>query len=166
MAVSETLILVMLIAGAAFMIFEAIAPGADLIVVGIALFLTGLVGWLIPGATLPVLLLVFIAVAVTSYYLYDELVSFESGEGDQTSGSDDLEYNEGTAVEDITPESGRVNLDEGAGMSTKFQARCPHGRIEEGTRVIVTDAGGGSILEVMPMDDSRVDELLTESERI
>ena len=166
MAVSETAILIMLIAGAAFMIFEAIAPGADLIVVGIALFLTGLVGWLVPGVTLPILLFIFVAVSVCSYYIYNELVSFETGEGDQTSGSDSLEYNEGTAIEDITPESGRVKLDDGAGMSTRFQARCPHGRIEKGTRVIVTDAGGGSILEVMPMEDSKGDELLTESEKI
>ena len=166
MAVSESVILILLIVGATFMIFEAIAPGADLIVVGIALFLTGLVGWLIPSVTLPLLLLVFVGVAVSSYYLYHNFVVFENGEGDQTSGSDDLEYNEGTAIEDITAESGRVRLDEGVGMSTKFQARCPHGKIEEGTIVMVTDSGGGSILEVMPMDDSKVDELLTESDRI
>jgi membrane protein implicated in regulation of membrane protease activity len=166
MVVGEIAILFMLVLGAGLMVLEAVAPGSDLIVVGITLFATGLTAWLLPGASLPLLLFVFVGVGISSFYGYRKMVDFDNTKAQKTDSSSDLEYREGTTIEDITSEKGKVKLDEGAGMTTEFQARCKYGTISKGTRVIVTDSGGGSILEVMPSEESERDKMLETSEQL
>lgn len=158
MPVSETIIIGTLVAGAVLMILEALAPGANFIVVGVTLLLTGLSALLIPGITLPVLLLIFILIGGSTLYFYNNVSIYEENV-DKTSDSKDLEYTEGVVINKVTTTEGRVKLDQGSGMSRKFQARCPQGSIEEGTRIIVTDSGGGSILEVVPENEKDMEEM-------
>lgn len=155
MAVSELILLSIVSVGALLMIMEAVAPGSDLVVVGFSLFVTGVFGWLVPGVTLPILIVVFILVSLASYYLYENYFVLEIS-GDDTSDSSDLMYSSGTAIEDINSNSGKIRLDEGVGMTDEYQARSEYGKIEKGSRVVVTDPGGGSVLNVIPESEKDV----------
>lgn len=158
MVLSQTVILGMMIIGATLIIAEAFIPGADLLVVGFTLFVTSLVAWSLPWLSIPIIFVISVIVAVGSFYLYHNYITYGNEKG-KTSDSSDLEYTEGTVVEKVTKTSGRVQLEEGSGMSTVFQARSPEGEIEEGTEVIVTDSGGGSILEVVPTEEKQMDKM-------
>lgn len=158
MAIGETVILGMVVIGAVLMILEALIPGANFIVVGVTVLLTGLSALAIPGVTIPILVVIFTIVGASTLYFYNNIDLYED-DVDQTSDSDDLEYSEGLVIDEVTPNRGRVKLEESTGMTDRFQARCPQGSIEEGTKIVVTDAGGGSILEVVPRDESEMDEM-------
>jgi len=158
MAIGETVILGMVVIGAILMMMEALIPGANFIVVGVTILVTGLLALLIPSVTIPILVAVFVVVGASTFYFYNNFSLYEDNV-DQTSDSGDLEYAEGVVIDKVTPNDGRVKLDESTSMSKKFQARCPQGMIDEGTRVVVTDAGGGSILKVVPTNESGMNEM-------
>lgn len=154
MVAYSTIILIMLLLGIAFVTFEALIPGSDIIVVGTSMIFSGLVGWVFPFIGMIGLLLTLIATSVLTYFGYKNIVDTSRGEEGETSSISNLEYSRGQAIERITSNSGRVKLEDGAGMSDKFQARTNVGTIKSGNEVVVSDASGGSVLEVVPYEDT------------
>jgi len=153
MALSDqALPLVLTVGGAALCIAEAIAPGAHFIVVGVALLLAGLIGLLVPALAGPLALAVLVgvigAVTLYGYRRYD----LYGGKGEaRTRDSGDLEGQDGIVTETVTPSAGQVRLRDG-GFDPTYSARTVSGEIPEGSEIIVTDAGGGSVLTVESVD--------------
>jgi membrane protein implicated in regulation of membrane protease activity len=149
----ETLSFVLVVIGAGLMIAEAIAPGAHLIVLGVALFVAGLVGMYAPAAwglgspfALALLVLGFGAVALYVYRRFD----FYGSKGvARTSSSDSLAGQEGRVTERVTETEGEIKLEHG-GFNPFYRARTDGDPIEEGTEVVVTDPGGGNVVTVRP----------------
>ncbi|ELZ59319.1 MULTISPECIES: NfeD family protein [Halorubrum] len=149
----DTLPLLLLTAGLLLSMAEALAPGANFIVVGIALIGAGLGGLLlaslaVPGALLTlfmaVLTLVFGAAAFYGYHEFD----LYGGKGQQqTSDSDSLKGKTGTVTERVTPTGGEVKL-AGGGFNPHYSARSMDGEIAEGEEVMVVDPGGGNVVTV------------------
>jgi membrane protein implicated in regulation of membrane protease activity len=152
----DTLPLLLLTAGLLLAMAEAIAPGANFIVVGIALIGAGLGGLLfatlgVAGGVLTLLMaaltLVFGAVAFYGYHEFD----LYGGKGQQqTSDRESLTGTTGTVVEPVTPQGGQVKL-EGGGFNPHYSARSIDGTIPEGEEVIVVDPGGGNVVTVESM---------------
>mgnify|MGYP000636900193 CR=1 FL=1 len=153
MAISDQpLPLLLTIAGAVLCVAEAIAPGAQIIVLGVALLLAGILGLTFPALSGPFALAVLVgtigAVTLYGYRRFD----LYSGDSDATTkDSDDLLGEEGVVTETVTPTDGQVRLRNG-GFDPTYSARTREGTIPEGTEVIVTDAGGGSVLSVEALD--------------
>lgn len=157
--ITDSLVPALLIIGALLVMAEAFIPGAHFIVLGVALFLTGLVALLFGGGPIT-LLIVFLIVSILTLLGYRNLELYGTEQG-TTSDSSDLESQEAVVTQRVTQTDGQVELiGSGTGMSSTYQARAPVGEIPEDTRVLVTDAGGGSILEVMPLEDNEFDEML------
>uniref|UniRef100_UPI0025C55A9F NfeD family protein n=1 Tax=Halovivax sp. TaxID=1935978 RepID=UPI0025C55A9F len=144
----------LLTVGIALSIAEALAPGAHLIVLGVALIVAGIVGLLFAeigllgglGLSLVLALTVLITGAI-SLFVYREF-DFYGGKGvARTSDSTSLRGATGRVTERVTPTSGVVKLDRG-GFSPHYQARSMDDEIPEGTEVIVADPGGGNVLRV------------------
>lgn len=151
-----------LLVGTLLMIAEAIIPGAHFIVLGVAIFLTGVVGF-ITGWGIVFLAVTFVLVSILTYVGYSKLDLYQ-GDGPTTgsSDSDDLVGVEGTVTETVMQGSGKADL-EVTGFHSEYQARTPHGEIPEGTRVLVTDGRGGSVVEVQalgPVDKDAIDKEL------
>jgi membrane protein implicated in regulation of membrane protease activity len=151
----DTLPLLLLTAGLLLSMAEALAPGANFIVVGIALIGAGLGGLLlsslVAGAGLVVamalLTLVFGAAAFYGYHEFD----LYGGKGQQqTSDSNSLKGKTGTVTERVTPTGGEVKL-AGGGFNPHYSARSMEGEIEEGEEVMVVDPGGGNVVTVESM---------------
>jgi membrane protein implicated in regulation of membrane protease activity len=152
----DTLPLLLLTAGLLLSMAEALAPGANFIVVGIALIGAGLAGLVltafgVAGALLTlfmaVLTLVFGAAAFYGYHEFD----LYGGKGQrQTSDSDSLKGKTGTVTERVTPTGGEVKL-AGGGFNPHYSARSLDGAIEEGEEVMVVDPGGGNVVTVESM---------------
>ncbi|MDZ5811041.1 NfeD family protein [Halorubrum sp. AD140] len=152
----DTLPLLLLTAGLLLSMAEALAPGANFIVVGIALIGAGLGGLLLTslgivgaGLTLvmALLTLVFGAAAFYGYHEFD----LYGGKGQrQTSDSDSLKGKTGTVTEPVTPSGGEVKLS-GGGFNPYYAARSLEGEIEEGEEVMVVDPGGGNVVTVESM---------------
>jgi Membrane protein implicated in regulation of membrane protease activity len=132
------------------MLAEAVIPGAQFVVVGVALFLSGLVGVLVGGVFASLVALSFMTVAfgVFAYFAFREMDLYNGPDRGKTSDSDDLSGVTGVVTERVTARGGTVRLDEGGGFDPNFQAESRHGDIEEGEEVIVTDPGGGNVLTV------------------
>ena len=146
----ETLPLVLITAGLLISLAEALAPGANFIVVGIGLLGAGLTGLLLsPLLTagpflLGTLILLFGSIA---FYLYHEF-DFYGGKGQQqTSDSDSLHGKTGRVTERVTPTGGQVKL-QGGGFNPYYSARSLDTEIPEGTDVMVVDPGGGNVVTV------------------
>ena len=144
--------LLLTVAGVALCIGEALAPGAHLIVLGVALLVAGLVGLLVPALSGPLalaaLVLVVGAGALYAYRSFD----FYGGKGvARTSDSDSLRGQEGVVIERVSTTGGRVRLRDG-GFDPTYSARSVEGVIPEGTEIIVVDPGGGSVLTVEAVD--------------
>ncbi|WP_257298432.1 NfeD family protein [Haloarchaeobius sp. FL176] len=156
------------LAGTGLMILEALAPGAHFIVIGVALFVAGLIGMLFsPLGTAPAMAIMVLAVGLATLWVYREF-DFYGGKGSgQTSSSDDLRGNRATVTETVTATDGQVRIVEGGGFNPNYSARTEFGEISEGTEVIVTDPGGGNVLTVAPTDrEDEIDrELRRERER-
>ncbi|MFB6110948.1 MAG: NfeD family protein [Halobacteriaceae archaeon] len=148
-----TLPLLLVVAGIIVSILEAIAPGANFIVLGIALIITGLVGLLFPSSASPLILAgVILVVGAATLIAYRQL-DFYGGKGEgRTQDSTTLVGREGEVEQRVTRSSGRVRLYEG-GFDPTFSARTDGEPIEEGRTVVVVDPGGGSILTVAPAKD-------------
>ena len=152
----DTLPLLLLTAGLLLSMAEALAPGANFIVVGIALIGAGLGGLLlttlgVAGGILTLLLAVFTLVfGGAAFYGYHEFDLYGGKGQPQTSDSDSLKGKTGTVSETVTPRGGQVKL-EGGGFNPHYSARSMEGTIEEGEEVMVVDPGGGNVVTVESM---------------
>ncbi|MFD1571586.1 NfeD family protein [Halorubrum laminariae] len=152
----ETLPLLLLTAGLLLSMAEAIAPGANFIVVGIALIGAGLGGLFlttvgVAGAGLTLLMALFTLVfGAAAFYGYHEFDLYGGKGQQQTSDSDSLKGQTGTVTERVTTAGGEVKLSEG-GFNPYYSARAIEGTIEEGEEVMVVDPGGGNVVTVESM---------------
>lgn len=166
---SLDLSLLLTVSGIVLIIMEAMAPGAHLIVLGVALLAAGLVG-LALGPVLGVLatplalaamVFLFGSLALVVYREFD----FYGGKGaGQTSDSDSLSGQIGRVTERVTETSGEVKLQDG-GFNPYYRARSISGTIEEGSEVIVVDPGGGNVITVDSIEETNFDEIDRELER-
>ena len=144
----QTLPLLLVTAGLALSIAEALAPGAHFIVVGVALLAAGLLGLVLGAAATPFVLaflvLVFGGLALYGYREFD----LYGGKGQaQTSDSGDLKGKTARVTERVTTSGGEVKVESG-GFSPYYSARTIEGEIPEGEEVIVVDPGGGNVVTV------------------
>jgi membrane protein implicated in regulation of membrane protease activity len=153
--------LLLLLAGTVMMLAEAVIPGAQFVVVGVALFFSGLVGVLLGGpfSSIVALALMTVAFGAFAYFAFREMDLYNGPDHGKTSDSDDLSGETAVVTETITATGGAVRLASGGGFDPNFRARSKHGEIEEGEEVIVTDPGGGSVLTVASMDAVRQDSI-------
>ena len=148
----ETLPLLLVAAGLVLSIAEAVAPGAQFIVIGVALLAAGLVGLALGPLAGPfvlgMLVLVFGALA---FYGYRELDLYGGKGQAQTSDSGSLRGSTARVTETVTPTGGEVKLEEG-GFNPYYSARSVDGEIPVGTEVMVVDPGGGNVLTVESLE--------------
>ena len=128
----QTLPLLLVTAGLALSIAEALAPGAHFIVVGVALLAAGLLGLVLGAAATPFVLaflvLVFGGLALYGYREFD----LYGGKGQaQTSDSGDLKGKTARVTERVTTSGGEVKV-EGGGFNSYYSARTIEGEIPEG----------------------------------
>ncbi|SFR37428.1 MULTISPECIES: NfeD family protein [Halorubrum] len=152
----DTLPLLLLTAGLLLSMAEALAPGANFIVVGIALIGAGLGGLVlsslgVAGALLTLFMaLLTLAFGAAAFYGYHEFDLYGGKGQRQTSDSDSLKGKTGTVTERVTPTGGEVKL-AGGGFNPHYSARSMEGEIDEGEEVIVVDPGGGNVVTVESM---------------
>ncbi|ELZ44435.1 hypothetical protein C464_13630 [Halorubrum coriense DSM 10284] len=152
----DTLPLLLLTAGLLLSMAEALAPGANFIVVGIALIGAGLGGLVltslgVAGALLTLLMaLLTLAFGAAAFYGYHEFDLYGGKGQQQTSDSDSLKGKTGTVTERVTPTGGEVKLT-GGGFNPHYSARSIEGTIDEGEEVMVVDPGGGNVVTVESM---------------
>ncbi|MDL5361742.1 NfeD family protein [Halalkalicoccus sp. NIPERK01] len=147
----ESLPLVLLVVGVILTIAEAIAPGAHLIVLGVALVVAGLVGLALGpfiggGALAVALAATVLLVGGVALFAYRELDIYGGKGAGRTSDSDSLRGRTGRVTERVTPSGGQVKLT--GGFNPYYTARSIDGTIEEGEEVFVIDPGGGNVLTV------------------
>lgn len=148
----ESLPLVLLVAGVALAIAEAMAPGAHLVVLGVALIVAGLVGLalgsVLSGGVLAVVLAATVAlVGGAALFAYREFDIYGGKGAGRTSDSDSLKGRTGRVTERVSPTGGEIKLGDG-GFNPFYSARSMSGTIEEGEEVIVIDPGGGNVVTV------------------
>ncbi|WP_049982592.1 NfeD family protein [Halorubrum sp. BV1] len=152
----ETLPLLLLTAGLLLSMAEAIAPGANFIVVGIALIGAGLGGLLlasvgVAGAGLAIVMaLLTLGFGAAAFYGYREFDLYGGKGQQQTTDSDSLKGKTGTVTEEVTAAGGEVKL-AGGGFNPYYSARAIEGTIAEGEEVMVVDPGGGNVVTVESM---------------
>jgi membrane protein implicated in regulation of membrane protease activity len=152
----DTLPLLLLTVGLLLSMAEALAPGANFIVVGIALIGAGLGGLLlaslgVTGAVLTVIMaLLTLVFGAAAFYGYHEFDLYGGKGQQQTSDSDALKGKTGTVTETVTTSGGEVKLS-GGGFNPYYSARSLEGAIEEGEEVMVVDPGGGNVVTVESM---------------
>ncbi|WP_336034750.1 NfeD family protein [Halobacterium yunchengense] len=148
----QSLSFLLVVVGTALCIMEALAPGAHLIVIGVALLVAGLVGLFVPAAATPFVLAgLVLAVGLAALWTYRNYDFYQGTGRGQTRDADDLRGERGYVTETVTERSGRVKLQSG-GFDPTYGARTISGTIEEGTDVVVVDPGGGNILTVEAVD--------------
>lgn len=151
MAFEQELSFILVVAGMVLMVMEAIAPGAHLIVLGVALFGAGLVGMYAPealGLNRPLALATLIlAVGAVTLYIYRRF-DFYGGKGTaQTSSSSSLAGKRGRVTERVTETEGEIKIEDG-GFNPFYRARSTGAELEPGTEVVVVDPGGGNVVTV------------------
>jgi membrane protein implicated in regulation of membrane protease activity len=152
----DTLPLLLLTAGLLLSMAEALAPGANFIVVGIALIGAGLGGLLLAslglaGVTLTIVMaLLTLVFGAAAFYGYHEFDLYGGKGQQQTSDSSSLRGKTGTVTETVTTAGGEVKLS-GGGFNPNYSARSMEGTIEEGEEVMVVDPGGGNVVTVESM---------------
>jgi membrane protein implicated in regulation of membrane protease activity len=147
----NTLPLLLTAAGLVLSIMEALAPGANFIVVGVALLAAGLVGLAFTPLASPFVLgFLILAFGAAAFYVYRDLGLYDVGD-EQTTDSSDLTGSTAHVTERVTPTEGEVKVD-GGGFNPYFSARSMEGEIPEGTEVLVVDPGGGNVLTVESLD--------------
>lgn len=149
----QSLPLILLTLGVVLAIAEAVAPGAHLIVLGVALIVAGLVG-LGVGAftTSSVILSAVLAITILftgaiTLFAYRNLDIYGGKGTGRTRDSTSLRGVTGRVTERVTPTSGQIKLDEG-GFNPIYQARSVSGEIAEGEEIVVVDPGGGNVVTV------------------
>lgn len=148
----ETLPLLLITAGLLISMAEALAPGANFIVVGIALLGAGLVGVALGPLASPIVLALLVLVfGSVAFYGYRELDIYGGKGQAQTRDSGSLKGQTGRVTEAVTPTGGEVKLDSG-GFNPYYSARSIDGEIPEGTEVLVIDPGGGNVITVESLE--------------
>lgn len=148
-----TLPLILVVAGVVISILEALAPGAHLVVLGVALLVAGIIGLVLPVFATPLALAAMVlAVGAAALWGYRNLDLYGGVDAGRTSDSQDLAGREGVVTERVTQTDGRVRLYDG-GFDPTFSARSFDDPIPEGQDIIVVDPGGGSVLTVAAMDE-------------
>jgi membrane protein implicated in regulation of membrane protease activity len=154
----------LLLAGLALVVMEALAPGAHFMVVGVALLAAGIVGLGAASAGVPVLagplalaLMVLVFGAVT-FFAYREFDVYGGGSRGSTSDSASLKSQSGRVTERVTATGGEVKLENG-GFNPYYRARSMDGEIAEGEEVVVVDPGGGNVLTVMSLEGTSEDAI-------
>lgn len=148
----QTIALMLLVVGVVLSIAEAVAPGAHLVVLGVALVTAGLAG-LALSTFLPNTLLLFvmailvIGVGGVALWGYRSLDIYGGKGTARTTDSSALRGKTGRVIETVTPTDGHIKLD-GGGFNPLYSARSVEGVIEEGEEVIVVDPGGGNVVTV------------------
>ncbi|MDS0293506.1 NfeD family protein [Halogeometricum luteum] len=161
----ELLPYLLVVAGVGVSLAEALAPGAHLVVLGVALLAAGLVGLLLGPAAGPVVLGVLVLLfGALALYGYRELDIYGGKGSGKTSDSASLRGRTARVTERVTPTEGEVKLDEGGGFNPYYAARSVSGEIPEGSEVIVVDPGGGNVITVESLDDA-LDDIDRELER-
>lgn len=157
--------LILLLAGTGLIVAEALAPGAHFIVLGIALFLAGGIGFLASGTALAFLAsplgltVMVLAFSVATFLAYSRFDIYGGGSGGKTSDSDSLRGQIGRVTETVTGTDGEVKLEDG-GFNPYYSARSVDGStIAEGTEVVVVDPGGGNVVEVQSVEASSADAI-------
>ena len=156
----------LLLAGLALVVMEALAPGAHFIVVGVALLVAGIVGLgaasvggplavLAGPLALAAMVLVFGAVTFLAYREFDV---YGGGSHGSTSDSESLKSQTGRVTERVTGTGGEVKLENG-GFNPYYRARSMHGEIAEDEEVVVVDPGGGNVLTVMSLASTSEDTI-------
>ncbi|MFB6138186.1 MAG: NfeD family protein [Halobacteriaceae archaeon] len=152
-----SLSLVLVVAGVALCVAEAMAPGAHFIVLGVALLVAGLVGLLLGGPggvpllSEPIVLAgVVLLVGAATLYAYRAVDVYAGDQIGRTSDSDDLTGKRGVVTQRVTRSGGTVRLDDG-GFDPTFSARPRGDELPEGTEIVVVDPGGGSVLTVQSL---------------
>ena len=159
-----SLSLLLFLAGAALVVAEAMAPGANFIVLGVALLAAGFVGLFLPaglGIVAPlVLAAVVLVTTAVAQWGYQQVDITAPGRG-QSLSSSSLQGQFGTATERVTKTGGQVKLEDG-GFNPYYEARSIGESIEEGAEVIVVDPGGGNVLKVEAVgaDNDTIDRQL------
>lgn len=149
--------LVLITAGLLISMAEALAPGANFIVVGIALLGAGIVGLGLGtvglvASTMPIVLALLVLVfGSIAFYGYRELDIYGGKGQAQTSDSKALKGKTGRVTETVTPTGGEVKLGSG-GFNPYYSARSLEGEIPEGSEVLVIDPGGGNVITVESME--------------
>ncbi|MXR21248.1 NfeD family protein [Halobacterium bonnevillei] len=144
----QSLSFLLVLVGTALCIMEALAPGAHLIVLGVALLAAGLIGLFVPAAATPFILAILVlGIGLSALYLYRNYDIYQGTGRGQTRDAEDLRGERGYVVETVTPRSGRVKLESG-GFDPSYGARSISGTIDEGADIVVVDPGGGNILTV------------------
>lgn len=145
------LALFIVILGLLLVALEAIVPGANFIVIGVALVAAGAIGLAFPVLGSPLaqagLILLFGSIVLLVYQELD----FYGGKGQaQTSDSASLLGREGFVTKEVTATGGEIKLDAG-GFDPHFKCRTAGEAIPEGERAVVIDPGGGNVLTVEPV---------------
>ncbi len=148
----DNLPLVLVLAGIVLMTLEALAPGANFIVIGVALLGAGAAGIVLSpvlsgGALIAALAGLVFAFGAGALYIYREFDFYGGSGAGQTSDSSTLRGQVGQVTERVTENDGQVKLEDG-GFNPIYQARSVAGEIPEGEEVIVVDPGGGNVLTV------------------
>lgn len=148
------LALFIVILGLLLVALEAVVPGANFIVIGVAMIGAGAVGMAIPALGSPLaqagLVLLFGSIALL---IYQEL-DFYGGKGQaQTSDSDSLLGRTGYVTKRVTDTEGEIKLDSG-GFDPHYKCRTRGDPIPAGTRAVVIDPGGGNVLTVEAVDET------------
>ncbi len=148
----QSLPVILLTLGVLLAIAEAVAPGAHLIVLGVALIVAGLIGLVLGGVLGGVALIGALAVTVLiagsiALFAYRELDIYQGTGSGRTKDSTSLRGRTGRVTSTVTPTSGQIKL-AGGGFNPFYQARCISGEIPEGEEVVVVDPGGGNVLTI------------------
>lgn len=149
----QSLPLILLTVGVVLAIAEAIAPGAHLIVLGVALIVAGLLGLMLGALNVSGLLLtVMLALTIVltgsiALFAYRELDLYGGKGVGRTKDSSSLRGATGRVTERVTTTDGEIKLDDG-GFNPFYRARSISGEIEPGEEVVVIDPGGGNVVTV------------------
>lgn len=153
----QSLPLLLFSAGIVIAIMEALAPGAHLIVLGVALMAAGLIGLLVPSLAGPLVLALLVTISGGAALLvYRRLNFYQGTDTGKTRSSEDLRGERGHVTERVTDRSGRVKLERG-GFDSTYAARSLEGEIPVGAEIVVIDPGGGNVITVEQL--SEVDEI-------
>ncbi len=151
------LALLIVILGLVLIGLEAIAPGANFIVIGVALAAAGAVGLAFPALGSPLalagLILLFGSIALI---IYQELDIYGGKGQAQTKDSRSLVGRTGYITERVTQTSGEIKLENG-GFDPHYKARTKTGEIAVGKRAVVVDPGGGNVVTVEPFSEEDTD---------
>ena len=147
----EAVPLLLVTAGLLLSLAEALAPGANFVVVGIGLLGAGLVGLLFPFLGPFALGLFVFLFGVLAFYIYHEFDIYGGKGQAQTSDSGTLQGMTGRVTETVTPTGGEVKL-QGGGFNPFYSARSMDSELPPGTEVMVIDPGGGNVVTVEALE--------------